>query len=349
MYHKQDLMIKSQKMKILIIGGGRMGIRHAIGISTCDFIDLITIVDISEESLEIAKEQLCKLDNYRKFSFHVLEYLSTCKDYDIGILATTAQNRITLCKQLVIAGCKSILIEKPLGQSFQEVLELIAYTKTIESKVYVNLNMRLYPDFVKLKKDLNSKNQFSSPRTITINTGSLGIGANGIHYLDYLIFLYDADEVRVIDSFIDEETIPSARGMQFSDFGGWCLLEFFQNMKSIGKSFLSISSRSTVFGGWDILCTHGRITINESNGKRVDYLRKDNSTMPMNRYHADYLEPVISDFASPFLGDLTKFWVESIYKGNSLLPEIENTILPHKIMFEWLAKSKLFTNIFPIT
>lgn len=336
-------------MKILVIGAGRMGIRHAVGVSNSALVKNITILDISELALENAKEQISKKDFSGKLSFDSISKLGNYNGYDIAIIATTARSRYDLCKEVVNTGCKSILIEKPLGQSMQEVLDLIDYFNTTQSKAYVNLNMRLYPDFINLKNDLNSLPQFSKPWTISINTGALGIGANGIHYLDYLIYLYEADEVRIIDSDIDYEIIQSSRGNDFFDFGGWCLLEFYQNKNYLGRTFLSMSANSTVFGGWDIVTCHGRISINEAIGKRVDFIRKEDSKMPMNRYHADYLEPLTSEFISPFLGDLSKLWVESIYHGNSLLPKIEKTILSHEIMFEWLESSHFNSKIFPIT
>lgn len=340
-------MIKN--IKLLIVGAGRMGIRHAIGAASSSNVEKITIIDIFEDALENAKNQLINQDDFSKFTFCPLEYLDSCVGYNTVIIATTAQNRISICKKVVQIGCENILIEKPLGQNITEVLELVDFFKTTKAKAYVNLNMRLYPDFIKLKNDLQDLPQFEGELNITINTGTIGIGANGIHYLDYLIFLLDSDEVKLITCQIDEKNIPSARGTQFNDYGGWCVLEFYKKNKKVGTSFLSMSSSSTVFGGFDIVGTHGRITINESSGQRIDYIRDNKSTMPINRYHADYLEPFSTKIHSPALSDLTKKWIEGLLKGEDVLPNLDKSLLAHKIMFEWLSNSKTKVDNFPIT
>ena len=336
-------------MKILIIGAGRMGLRHAIGVSNATNVEKITIVDVSEDALKNAKVHLSDSTNYQKFTFRTSDYLDSNNNYDVGIIATTAQDRLSICKKVVRFGCEYILIEKPLGQNLSDVIRLVDFFKTTSAKAFVNLNMRLYPDYLKLKNDIKNFSQFNGEKTITINTGTLGIGANGIHYLDYLIFLLDADEVKLISGKIDKEKIPSARGPQFNDFGGCCLLEFYANEIKVGTAFISMSANSTVFGGIDIVSSHGRITINESSGKRIDYLRDSNSDMPMNRYHADYLKPLTYDFSSPPLSDLTKNWINSLSNKKSVLPNLEESILAHQIMFEWLSKDKSEDNHFPIT
>ena len=339
----------TKSINLLIVGAGRMGIRHAIGAASVLNVEKIAIFDISESALDNAKKQLINLDDYSKFTFYTLEYLDSCIGYDVAIIATTAQGRISICEKVVRTGCENILIEKPLGQNINEVLELVDFFKTTKSKAFVNLNMRLYPDFIKLKHDLQHFPQFKGEINITLNTGTIGIGANGIHYLDYLIFLLNADEVKLITCQIDEKNIPSARGAQFNDYGGWCVLEFFVNSKKVGTSFLSMSSASTVFGGFDIVGTHGRITINESSGQRIDYMRDNNSTMPINRYHADYLDPVSSKIYSPALSELTKKWIQGLLKGEAVLPKLEESLLAHKVMFEWLSHSKMKVDNFPIT
>jgi predicted dehydrogenase len=333
-------------MNILIIGSGRMGQRHATGIVDIEEISKIKIIDISRQALNTAMEVL---PESKKFEFHLVEEVEEDLRYHVGIIASTARNRKESCELALKLGCKHLLIEKPLGQSQQEFDDLLRYFDGTDCLAYANLNMRVYPDSVKLKNDLQTMGQFEGVKNITINTGTVGIGANGIHYLDFLIFLSDADSASIIYAEIDEKTIPSARGNEFQDFGGRIFIEYYKNEKLVLNAFISISSESTVFGGWDIIGSNGRITINESTGKRIDYLRKADSTMPIQRYNADYLPPSEMNFDSPFLGDLTKIWVNGILSGVETLPTLKKASLSHKLMFDWLAKSKNFSNSFPIT
>lgn len=339
----------TKSINLLIFGAGRMGIRHAIGASTVPNIKNITLVDISENSLENARRQLLKFGNTCEFSFQIFDELELKEgSFDIGIIATTAEDRLTICEKITTV-CANILIEKPLGQNMESVMALLKFLETTSTNAYVNLNMRINPTFLKIKHDIKKMPQFDGQINITLNTGSLGIGANGIHYLDFLIFLFDADRVVLRASEIDSKMISSARGSQFFDFGGWCKLDFFSNDIKVGASFISMSATSSVFGGFDIVGPNGRITINESTGQRIDYLRKQDSELPINRYNADYLTPNLSSFNSPELSELTKIWIESIIEGNSVLPKINETLLAHEIMFEWLSQGGSNKIYFPIT
>jgi predicted dehydrogenase len=338
-------------MRIVILGAGRMGIRHALGICDMNNISALCIVDKFEGALINAKEALKSCTNFSKAEYLLLDdFTNTNEKFDVAILASTSQNRLENCLLLTNKGVSHILVEKPLGQSLKEVSELISFfDKHPHVKGYVNLNMRLYESFITLKNDLHSLPQFEGEKTITINTGTIGIGANGIHYLDLLYFLFDADNASIEASEIDEQTVPSARGNEFADFGGWAVIKFYKKDLLVGRVLISISARSTVFGGWDIVGSHGRITLNEIQQKRVDILRNVNSTMPINRYAADYNEPVETTINSPFLGDLTKIWLENLLEGKQVLPELKESLKVHKLMFEWLAASKTHKEHFPIT
>lgn len=336
-------------MKVLIIGAGRMGQRHAAGAADVAAVNKVTLADISADALQTAKNNMAANAHAGKYDFKLIAEIDGSEQFDIGIIAATAQNRIGLCELAVKSACKFVLVEKPLGQSMQEVKAVMNYFKGTPAQAYVNLNMRVYPDSLKLKKDLNNKPQLAGKKVFTVNTGTVGIGANGIHYLDYLFFLTDADRAEVAAAEIDETMIPSARGPQFKDFGGWCAINLFKSNERVARAYISVNPESTVFGGWDIVCPHGRITINESNGKRMDYIRKADSEMPIQRYNADYETPVETGFDSPFLGDLTRAWIEGIGRGEHLLPSIEEALPSHKLMFDWLSHSKTHSGTFPIT
>jgi predicted dehydrogenase len=328
-----------------------MGIRHAQGISGIHQISELCIIDKYEAALLNAKEALKDTPVFSKTSFMLADDVATSdKRFDVAILAATSQNRLETCNTLISKGVQHILVEKPLGQSLTEVHELISYFDAHpEVKAYVNLNMRLYDSFVQLKKDLHTMPQLVGDKTITVNTGSIGIGANGIHYLDLLYFLFDADDAIIKSCEIDTAVLPSGRGPQFNDFGGWAVIEFQKLGQLLGRAFVSISARSTAFGGWDIVCPHGRITIHEILQQRVDTLRKPDSEMPVNRYAADYMEPIISKIESPFLGDLSAIWLEQLIAGHAVLPEVKESLKVHQLMFDWLSASTTHKDHFPIT
>jgi len=326
-----------------------MGIRHALGVSSVPEISKILLLDISEHSLTIAKAQLSNNKSFNKFDFKIFDENLFLSNFEYCIIAATAEDRISQCQIAYNAGCKFLLIEKPLGQSIEKIKNLILFCNKKNIQAFVNLNMRIYPDSIKLREDLQNKPQFLGMKKITMNTGAVGIGANGIHYLDFLFFLTNANQAKIIAAKVDKIKIPSARGSNFEDFGGWCMISFFKDEKEIANAFISINPESSVFGGWDIVGSHGRVTINESNGKRFDFLRKSDSKMPSQRYNADYDAPVETNFDSPFLGDLTFKWLSELIKGKAILPLIDESLLSHELLFEWLSNNEIHQDNFPIT
>ncbi len=336
-------------MKLLIIGAGRMGIRHCTGALGAAKLTEICLCDISEQSLENAKQQLSSLDKDKKLVYTLSGKVKGV--YNIVIIASTAKDRLATCRAALETSPQYILIEKPLGQSWEEVVQLDNFFKTAKVAASVNLNMTMYPLFKQLRNDLKSFPQMKGIKSINSQGGTLGIGANGIHYLDLLFYLFDAERGELVSGEIDPEIIPSGRGSQFADFGGWACFKFYDRTDNyLGRSLFSLSAISTVFGGWDIVGMHGRIRINELEGERVDILRKPESLLPINRYAGDYLPASVSTISSPSLSDLTKEWITGICeKGENSLPSIDHSLKIHRLMFDWLALSKTHNKIFPIT
>lgn len=336
-------------MKLLIIGAGRMGIRHAIGAISVHFISEVCITDISDLALENARAQLSDHTNYNKTCFKKIEELYGYQATFV-IISTTAYDRIASCKIAKNCNPKFILIEKPVAQCSKELIEIIKFYSHSGIKVYVNLCIRLYPFIKELKKDLNIWPQFEGHKLISFSGGTIGIGANGIHYLDLFYYLFGASTAKLVYGEIDPTTIPSGRGANFNDYGGTALIHFFNNDKLlIGKAILNLSSTSTVFGGWDIIGSHGRIRINELECIRTNIIRKPESKLPINRYGADYLPPETTTITTPLLSDLTRDWIEFSNIGIQILPTLEESLSVHELMFEWLSKYPNKTEVFPIT
>ncbi|WP_304708751.1 Gfo/Idh/MocA family oxidoreductase [uncultured Rikenella sp.] len=332
-------------MNILIIGAGRMGIRHLQGALQSKHCRQVTILDINPDAL--AEARTASQDDPRLSTKLVTEFQA--EPMDVCIIASTAKNRRPLIDLAAACGCKWLMIEKPLGQSLNEVKELITYTDSLPLTTVVNLNMRLYKPVRALKADLCTVPQMQGEKTITINTGTLGIGCNGIHYLDKVFFFLDADRAEIVAAEIDERIIPSGRGSDFGDFGGWAVIKFYQKENYVGKLMISMAADSPVFGSWEIVAPFARIVIDEIAATRRTILRKIDSTMPIYRYAADFEEQPIQKYEAPFLGDLTTQWLDGLSNGVNLLPELAESFKAHQLMFEWLSYSKTYKEIFPIT
>ena len=337
-------------MNLIIIGAGRMGIRHAQGALLVNSVKKVTVLDIFPAALENAATILNKEDPNGKLSFQLFEeFVADNTEYDVAIIASTADSRTQLLKLLAKKNCKTILAEKPLGQSMEEVREFAETVDQLGISCSINLNMRLYPGFRQLQKDLQELPQLKGPVSITINTGTIGIGANGIHYLDLLFFLLEADKAEIAAAEIDTATIPSGRGPQFLDFGGWAVVKFYQKGIDKGKALISMASDSTAMGGWELVAPHGRIFINEIDQKRLTALRKADSQMPIQRYAADYLPTAESVFEGSPLSELTAQWLEGLAQHKNLLPSVQESMKVHHLLFDWLSFSKTHSKKYPIT
>lgn len=332
-------------MKVLIIGAGRMGIRHLQGVLSVKAVTNVTILDINPRALQNAKDAVN--NDERLLAELISDYKPVA--HDVCIIASTANNRKTLIDLAVESSCKYLMVEKPLGQSFQEVLDLNSYIETLPLTAVVNLNMRQYQSVKKLKSDLANVAQLQGDKVITVNTGSLGIGCNGIHYLDKIFFILGANKAEIVSAEIEDTLIPSGRGENFGDFGGWAVIKYYDNDRYLARCLISMTAGSTAFGGWEIIAPCGRIVIDEIAATRKTILRKPNSVMPLNRYGADYMEPIMEKYESPFLGDLTAEWISSLMRGSNELPLLKDSLKSHKLMFDWLSYSKKYSKIYPIT
>jgi predicted dehydrogenase len=339
-------------MKVLVLGAGRMGLRHCLGVLKVARIKNLFVVDVNRSALENAKIQLEDKKNEVNVSYHTLEEVLNSKlDLDIVIVAATAGNRVELCEKLLSFSPKYFLIEKPLGQSYKQVEQLITFfNKHRAIKAFVNLNTRLYKGYQKLKNDLQNLKQLKGHLTISINTGTVGIGANGIHYIDLIKYLTDASSIKIVNAFIDDTIIPSGRGSDFADFGGYAVLDYLNsNEQVLARVHLILSSQSTVLGPWEFVGTNGRVLIDEFEQTRFNKYRKADSELPVQRYAGDYLPMETEKFEVPFLNDLTEEWLNQVLNERFILPEIKESLAVHNAVFEWLNYSNSFKNEFPIT
>jgi predicted dehydrogenase len=339
-------------MNVMVIGAGRMGLRHCNGLLSVDGLASLTVVDISTAALDNAKFQLQQIHSKAKLVFLQLHDIKGMTEkVDAIILASTASDRFSICESLIRLEPRYMLIEKPLGQSLAEVEKLVElFKENLNVKAFVNLNTRLYPGYQKLKNDLQSIPQLAGYLTASINTGTLGIGANGIHYIDLIKFLTGADAIRIIAAEVHQKIIVSGRGTQFADFGGWAVLDYLdKNDNSVGRAHLIMSSQSTVYAPWEFTCVHGRILVDEIEQIRFNKYRMSDSELPLQRYAGDYMPIETEKFEVPFLNDLTAFWLSELMIGHYVLPEIEESLSVHKTLFQWLSHCKNYSGTFPIT
>tara|TARA_B110000503_G_scaffold116096_1_gene174884 strand:+ start:1003 stop:1941 length:939 start_codon:yes stop_codon:yes gene_type:complete len=165
--------------KILIIGLGRVGIRHFESVMKLNTISQIDCIDpdlqkIQKASSLIAQEQKIKINLYHNFE-------SIEKDYDFLVLATTADIRLDVLKTIIKkTKIKFSIFEKVLAQSQEDLNEFIELSSNFK-KSWVNTPMGQIDLYKKLKKKIN----ISSVKEVYFSNFR-GLACNAIHFIDFV-------------------------------------------------------------------------------------------------------------------------------------------------------------------
>ena len=133
------------KKYILVIGAGNLGRRHiqSLKLSTHDLE--VYVVDTSKEALSQVKEaveQVQMTTNVRYFT----QLEDVPNKIDVAIVATTANSRLLILRELIGKGARNIILEKIAFNSLQDIAEATKLVSSaVETKVWVNCPRRLYP------------------------------------------------------------------------------------------------------------------------------------------------------------------------------------------------------------
>lgn len=146
-------MTKSNTVKIVVVGGGLIGPRHASHINKSSETELFGIIDPMSKTEEIAKN----LNTiWFKSISHMVEY---CNDMmiplpDGAIVATPNHTHIKVSAELASHGIH-LLVEKPLSSTPEESKALQEYAKIKNVQLLVGHHRRFNPFIVETKKNLH--------------------------------------------------------------------------------------------------------------------------------------------------------------------------------------------------
>lgn len=250
------------KRNIAVIGCGQLGRRHIQGLGVSEFEIDVHVYDVAKESLEtcatFAKEIADDINNLRLLYFEDIETLSVATPiFDLVIISSTAKDRPTDLRTLTsLIKAKAWLLEKPICQSPEELIELIDLTK--DEKVWINHFRRVVPWYRNMRVD------YFGDQKININFvgPDIGIGCNVSHLIDLVNFLtgeipVSSDTAGLSDQWHD------AKRKGFKEIDGELICHF-----SAGSTMRVISDNKhnhfTIFG--EIVETGNTFVIDEVNG-----------------------------------------------------------------------------------
>ena len=180
---------------IVIVGAGQLGSRYLQGLAAYPDPLNIQVIDISNGSLDRAKEIWEKTANADSHALQLSNnFESIPAQTDLAIISTSADVRESIVSLLVKkSNVDNWLLEKVLAQSTASVNRIESLIGD-RSKAWVNTYFRTMDWF----KDIRERSA-SGPIEMKVIGGSWGIGCNGIHFLDFAAW-WSGEEMTTIDN-----------------------------------------------------------------------------------------------------------------------------------------------------
>lgn len=141
----------SSKLNIAIIGGGLIGPRHAKSILSNPHTTLIALVDPAPHGPDLAASL-----NTTYYPSHS-SLLSSAHRPDAAIICTPNSTHVPLALELIAAGVKALLVEKPISTTIEEGIRLVEEAKKKGVKLLVGHHRRFNPYLLAAKAVLDSR------------------------------------------------------------------------------------------------------------------------------------------------------------------------------------------------
>ena len=169
---------------LLIIGLGRLGVRHLQGMLNSGIAAHIYCIDIHKPSIEDAKEKASEVTHESKLIYS--PELPEGKQIDLAIIATNSGERFDLSKKLLESNAvRHLILEKVVFTNPNEYSAFSKLLKTQNTPCYVNHVRRLFPHYQKLKDQL----QTTVPIHGSVSGSGWGLASNTLHFIDLFQFL----------------------------------------------------------------------------------------------------------------------------------------------------------------
>lgn len=192
---------------VCIVGAGNIGSRHLQGLKKVKFPLSIEVVDPSTKALEIARQRYQQLELSINHQISFLKNISELSTkIDLAIIATNSDIRRKVIEKLLqISSVKYLLLEKILFQKKEDYLAVEKMLKKNDCKTWVDFSMRTMPFY----RDLKGK--FQGIVQMVVSGSQYGLITNVIHFVDYLAYLTNCYNFKVVTDGLDSRLIESRR------------------------------------------------------------------------------------------------------------------------------------------
>lgn len=196
-------------MRVVVIGCGNLGSRHAESLSKHQEVTSITLVDPSYEGL-IKSTAIVRDTGFNGAVLALTDIAELSGEYSLAVVSTSSTERAESLQLLMrYANPEAILLEKLLSPNSEELVKIKELVHGSQSKFWVNCPMPYFSHYKEIWDILQTQLE-SSQLTYKVSAGNLGLISNSIHYLDHFSHLTGREVINVSLS-PNAEVIPSKR------------------------------------------------------------------------------------------------------------------------------------------
>lgn len=262
------------KLRVLVVGCGHMGISHARAYHTIDDFEIVGLVSRKPESRNRLSEELGGQPTFDNFETALAE-----SKPDIVSINTYPETHYPYCKMSLEAGAH-VFTEKPLALTVEQAQELVDLALAKNRKMVVGYILRVHPAW---KKFIELAKTLGNPLVMRMNLNQQSCGSMwhthkslmasmspivdcGVHYVDVMCLMTGAKPIRV-----------SAIGAKLSN-------EIKEDMYNYGQLQVTFDDGSVGWyeAGWgpmmsetaffvkDVVGPRGSVSIVDESGERSD-------------------------------------------------------------------------------
>jgi predicted dehydrogenase len=203
-------------MKILLIGAGQLGSRHLQGILKSAHKTEVFVLDPSTESLIIAKQRAEEITDFKAVNY-VSSWNNLPNQFDLAIISTNADIREAVTIQLLENHqVRFLILEKVLFQEATAYERIATLIEKHAVATWVNHPRRMFTEYQHIKDEYQ---HLGETCTVNITGGNWGLGCNGLHFLDLILFITGQELGELDAQWIDNEIQESKRA-NYVEFTG---------------------------------------------------------------------------------------------------------------------------------
>lgn len=315
---------------VAIIGAGQLGSRHLQGLKTATSPLSISVVDSSNDSMQIAKE---RYDAVQVVGEKSVDYLTSIENLpealDLVIIATGSKPRAAIIKSLLASKqVKNLVLEKVLFPTLADYDEIGCLLKEKAVNCWVNCPRRMYGMYQQIGEIIDK----SKPVSMIYGEENWGLCCNSIHEIDIFMYLTGEKSYSIDTSQLNTEIESSKRN-------GYIEMTGTLKIKTPNGSELVLTS----VNGYE-----GEAGISIQNGESNLFIDEGHGLWSLNGKQHTFAVPYQSQLSGILADDL-------LLKGNCQLSTFELSASYHKPFIEaLLSKYNLITGqkenkLLPIT